>query len=123
MQATGSRTWSIALGGVLIVGIIGLLVLAFLPPFNLLQRLQGGSYTSLTADNPVASHQDGIQVVAAPDELDGSFGVRLNSVPQLNFLEGSAGDELRRAVESLPFTSSAVIVVEEPKAISAKRFF
>jgi hypothetical protein len=109
MQATGSRTWSIALGGVLVIGIIGLM-LAFLPPFNLMQRLQGGSYTSLTAENPVAYHQDGIQVVAAPDELDGSFGVKFDSVPQLNFLEGSAGDELRRAVESLPTN----LVVKSP---------
>lgn len=110
MQATDSRSWSIALGGVLVIGIIGLLVLAFLPPFNLLQRLQGGSYTFLTAENPIVFHQDGIQIVAAPDELDGSFGVKFSSVPQLNFLEGSAGDGLRRAAEALP----ANLVVKSP---------
>jgi hypothetical protein len=84
------------------VAVLALLVLAFVPPFSVLQRLQGGNYTSLTAENPVAYHQDGIQIVAAPGELDGSFGIQFDAVPQLSFLEGSAGDELRRAAASLP---------------------
>jgi spore germination protein YaaH len=76
----------------------------------LVERFQGGSYDSMTAENPVASHDDGIAVLAAPNDLDGSFGVQLDSVPQLTFLEGSAGDELRRAAESLP----ANLIVKSP---------
>lgn len=110
MEGTGSRTWLIAIGGVLAIAVVACVVAVFLPPLNLLERLQGGSYSSLTAENPVASHQDGIQILAAPGELDGGFGVQLDSVPQLSFLEGSAGDELRRAAESLP----ANLIVKSP---------
>jgi len=97
-----SRNRLITLGGVLVITVIVLLVVAFLPPFRLVQRVQGGGYISLSAENPSASHQDGIHVVAVPDDPDSSFGVRLDSVPQLTFLEGSAGAELKRAAEALP---------------------
>jgi len=110
MDETGFRSSLIALGGMLLVAVIALLVLAFVPPFSVLQRLQGSSYTSLTAKNPVVSHPDGIQIVAAPGELDGDFGIQFDSVPQLNFLEGSAGEELRRAAASLPSN----LVVKSP---------
>ncbi len=110
MLETDSRNGWITLGGVLVVGVIILLVVTFLPPFRLLNRVQGGGYTFLTAENPSTWHQDGLQIVAWPDELDGSFGVQLDAVPQLSFLEGSAGAELRRAAESLP----ANLVVKSP---------
>jgi spore germination protein YaaH len=110
MEDTGSRTWLVALGGLLGIVVVVCLVVVFVPPFHLLERLQDGNYTSLTAENPVATHEDGIQILAAPSDLDASFSVLLDSVPQLSFLEGSAGEELRRAAESLP----ANLVVKSP---------
>ncbi len=110
MGEIDSRTRVVALGGVLVIGVLALIVVVFLPPIHLLQRLQDGNYSALSAENPLVSHQDGIQIVAAPDDLHSSFSVKFDSVPQLNFLEGSAGDELRRAAESLP----ANLVVKSP---------
>jgi hypothetical protein len=110
MTETDSRSWLIRFGGALVVGAVILLVVGFLPPFRLVQRIQDGDYTALTAGTPLASHPDGIQIVAAPGDLDGSFRVHLSAVPQLRFLEGSVGDELRRAAQSLP----ANLVVKSP---------
>ena len=90
MDSSGSRTWLVALVGVLAIAVLACVILVFLPPFQLAERLQGGNYTSLTTESPVAFHQDGLRVLAAPEELDGSFSVQLDSVPQLSFLEGSA---------------------------------
>ncbi len=110
MVETNSRNGLVFVAGVVGVGLVILAILAFLPPFRLLARFQGDDYTALSAKAPVASHQDGIQILAAPDDLDGGFGVKLDAVPQLNFLEGSAGSELRRAAESLP----ANLLVKSP---------
>jgi len=105
---------------------IGVLVVAalFLPPASLLQRLGLVGYASLNADNPCASHSDGISVcnistddgglsgalAGAAGDTGGSLRVRLESVPMIDFLEGTAGAELRAAVEALP----AVLQVKSP---------
>jgi hypothetical protein len=102
MIETDPRNRLITVGGLLVVVMVVLVVVLFLPPFRLLERISGGGYDFLTVENPTASHQEGIQVVARPDELDGKFGVNLSSVPRLTFLEGSAGAELKRAAEALP---------------------
>ena len=117
MDSSGSRMWLIALVGVLAIAVLACVIVAFLPPFQLAEKLQGGDYTSLTTESPVAFHEDGLRVLASPEELDGSFSVQLDSVPQLSFLEGSAGDELRLAAQALP----ANLIVKSPfYEISAK---
>ncbi len=96
------RNYLMIVGALLAVGVIVLLAVFFLPPFRLMDRLQGEDYTYLTAEEPLVSHQDGVAISAQSDELDGKFGVKLSSVPRAEFMVGSAGSELRRAAESLP---------------------
>jgi hypothetical protein len=110
MIETQSRNQLVTLAGVAVTAVVILAVIVLLPPFRLLNRLQDRGYTSLTPETPTAAHQDGIQIGAIPDDLEGNLGVKLDSVPRLIFLEGSAGKELKRAAESLP----ANLVVKSP---------
>jgi len=85
-------------------GLIGaLLILALLlPPVSLPKRLGITGYTTLNAANSSLSHPDGLTLSVHPETFTGRLRVRLESVPRLEFLEGSAGAALRQAVEALP---------------------
>jgi hypothetical protein len=84
------------------VGLILILVALFLPPLSLLQRLGILGYTRLDAENPEVSHLDGVTMRVDPETFTDRLRVRLDSVPQLHLLEGSAGSKLLEAVKSLP---------------------
>jgi hypothetical protein len=77
-------------------------VILFVPPISLLRRLGIIGYTTLNAANNLVSHEDGLTMQVDPDSFEGRLKVRLDSVPRLEFLEGSAGRALRKAVEALP---------------------
>jgi hypothetical protein len=85
-------------------GLIGLLIAIalLLPPISLLERLGITGYTSLDAANSSISHPDGLTVSVLPESYEGHLRVRLDSVPRIELLEGSAGATLRQAIESLP---------------------
>ncbi len=86
-------------------GVIGVLVVAallFLPPFSLLERLGILGYTTVNAANNSTEHPDGLALSVDSETFNGKLRVRLDAVPQLEFLEGSAGAALREAVEALP---------------------
>ena len=88
----------------LILIVVGVLLIAapLLPPISLLERLGIVGYTTLDAENSSVSHADGLTLSADPETFTGKLRVRLESVPRLEFLEGSAGSALRQAVEALP---------------------
>jgi len=90
--------------GAWIYGVIGVLVIValLLPPISLLERLGIVGYTILDAENASISHPDGLTLSVDPETFTDRLRVRLKSVPRLEFLEGSAGSALRRAVEALP---------------------
>nr|NIV36641.1 hypothetical protein [Anaerolineae bacterium] len=90
--------------GAWLYGVIGILVIValFLPPVSLLQRLGITGYTTLDAAHSSISHPDGLTLSVDPEAAADPLRVRLESVPRLEFLEGSAGGALRRAVEALP---------------------
>jgi len=90
--------------GRLILGIAAVVVVmaAFLPPISLLNRLGVLGYDTLNADNPAVSHDDGVSIQVDPEAFTGRLRLRLGSVPQLTFLEGSTGAELKKAAEALP---------------------
>jgi len=90
--------------GAWLYGAIGVLVIAalLLPPISLLERLGITGYTPLDAANSSISHPDGLTLSVNPETFTGRLRVRLESVPRLEFLEGSAGAALRKAVEALP---------------------
>ena len=88
----------------LIFIVIGVLLIAapLLPPISLLERLGIVGYTTLNAENSSVSHADGLTLSVDPETFGDKLRVRLESVPRLEFLEGSAGSALRKAVEALP---------------------
>jgi len=90
--------------GAWLYGVIGVLVIValLLPPISLLERLGIVGYTTINAENSATSHPDGLTLSVDPAAFAGKLRVRLESVPRLEFLEGSAGAALRKAVESLP---------------------
>ncbi|MDY7077307.1 MAG: NBR1-Ig-like domain-containing protein [Chloroflexota bacterium] len=90
--------------GVWLYGLIGLLIIIalFLPPVSLLNRLGITGYTPLDAEDSSASHPDGITLSVSTETFADQLRVRMNAVPRLEFLEGSAGGKLREAVETLP---------------------
>jgi len=85
----------------LVIGILVVVVL-LLPPISLLERLGIMGYTALNAAKGSISHPDGLALSVDPATFTGRLRVRMESVPRLEFLEGSAGAALRRAVEALP---------------------
>ncbi len=87
-----------------ILGAVAALVVAaaFLPPLSLLHRLGIVGYETLDAENTAVSHSDGLTLRVASEAFTDRLRVRLESVPQLAFLEGSAGSELKEAAEDFP---------------------
>jgi len=90
--------------GAWLYGMIAILIVValFLPPVSLLGRLGLVGYTTLNAEKGSISHPDGLTLSIDPETFDGRLRVRQEVVPRLDFLEGSAGGALRKAVEALP---------------------
>lgn len=86
-----------------VYGAIAFLVIGalLLPPISLPQRLHITGYTRLSAANPSVSHPDGLTVLVNPED-NVSLRVRLDSVPQAVFLQGSGGTDLKEALAALP---------------------
>ena len=72
-----------------------IVVALFLPPVSLLGRLGLAGYTRLNAAKGSISHPDGLTVSGDQETFAGQLRVRLEAVPRLEFLEGSAGSALR----------------------------
>jgi hypothetical protein len=88
----------------LVVGVIAVLAVVALlvPPISLLSRLGIVGYQTLNADSVTVSHPDGVTLQVDPEAFNDRLRVRFESVPQLAFLEGSAGPELKEAAKALP---------------------
>jgi hypothetical protein len=90
--------------GAWIYGVVAVVVimLLLLPPVSLLKRLGIGGYMTLDASSSSISHDDGLTISVNPDTFTDRLRLRIDSVPRLEFLEGSAGSALRKSVEALP---------------------
>jgi spore germination protein YaaH len=90
--------------GAWIYGVVAVVViiLLLLPPVSLLKRLGIGGYMTLDASSSSISHDDGLTVSVNPDTFTDRLRLKIDSVPRLEFLEGSAGSALRKSVEALP---------------------
>ncbi len=88
----------------LVLGAVALLVVAvgLLPPVSALHRLGIVGFETLSANSAAVSHPDGLTLRVDPEVFTDRLRVRLGSVPQLTFLEGSAGSRLRDAAQALP---------------------
>lgn len=92
------------------LGVLLIIIALLLPPVSLLQRVGLVGYTTVSAAENTVSHPDGLTLSVDPDTFDGKLRVRLDSIPRLNFLEGSEGKDWREAVEALPSN----LVVKSP---------
>lgn len=104
LRATLARPREQLSVGAWIYGVIGVLavVVLLLPPVSLLERMGLAGYATLSAAHSSVSHPDGLTLSVDPEAFEGRLRVRLDAVPRLEFLEGSAGKTLRRAIEALP---------------------
>jgi len=87
-----------------IMGVVALAVIAalFVPPVSLLERFAIIGYDTLSAQNVSVSQPDGVMLQVQPESFEGRLRVRLDAVPRLAFLEGSAGSDLKEAAAALP---------------------
>ncbi|HET90181.1 MAG TPA: hypothetical protein ENN99_05515, partial [Chloroflexi bacterium] len=98
--------------GAWVYGVIGLVIIValLLPPVSLLNRLGITGYDALDAGHSSISHPDGVTLSVNPDTFGGRLRLKIASVPRQELVEGSAGRDLRRAVEALP----SHLVVKSP---------
>ncbi|MCL4300388.1 MAG: cellulase family glycosylhydrolase [Anaerolineae bacterium] len=92
-------------GGVVInFVLIPLLILSalLLPPISLADRLLSIGYESIGRDGGAVQDPDGTQITFLPEGVKRSFRVKLEQIPRSLFLEGSAGNSLLTAAESIP---------------------
>jgi hypothetical protein len=92
--------WARAYGVYALIGVLTLVIL-FLPPISLLERMGIVGYTTINAEDSSVSHPDGLTVSVNPETFTGKLRVRLDSVPREDFL-GFAHSSLRDTVEALP---------------------
>lgn len=85
---------------VLAVAIV--LSVLWLPPLSLGRRLAEGGYTALGEGTWSVVDPDGTQFSVLPESLSGSLKAKLTTIPRAELLDGTAGEELLAAVESIP---------------------
>lgn len=80
-----------------------LLVAALLlPPVSLLDRIQSLSYVAVDQTGATVADPDGTAVILPPEAIQEPVQVSISSIPRVEFLDGSRGEDLRTAAENLP---------------------
>jgi hypothetical protein len=99
-QGAGCGCWVPAIITGFLVTIL-VIVGLFLPPISLLDKLMGSPYTMLDANGNGVNVQ-GMSFVVDPQELQGEFGVQVNSVALTSFTSGTGGDWVSAANAARP---------------------
>jgi len=86
----------------IVLAVVIVLSVLWLPPISLGKRLVAGGYTALGDGTWSISDPDGTQFSVAPESVSGSLKAKLASVPRAELLDGTAGEELLTAVQSIP---------------------
>ena len=92
-------------GGLVLNGLIVILVVAslLLPPVSAQERVFEAGYRSIDRDEGGSVQDaDGMQVTMPSEGLEKDVKVKLEAVPMASFLDGSAGQDLKTAAETLP---------------------
>ncbi|MBI3958992.1 MAG: SH3 domain-containing protein [Chloroflexi bacterium] len=79
-----------------------LAVALLLPPVSLLERIQGLTLTSVGTEGATLTDPDGTALIFPAEAVETSFRASLQSIPRADFVSGSAGEEWRPAIASLP---------------------
>jgi spore germination protein YaaH len=84
--------------------LIPLLIIAALliPPISGLERILGAGHTLIAMEGGAVVDPDGAQLMFPSEGLIEPIRVRLEAIPRVSFLEGSAGKQWLRAAEALP---------------------
>jgi spore germination protein YaaH len=95
-----SRTGGIIINFVL----IPLLIISalLLPPISLADRVLSIGYDSIGREGGAINDPDGTSITFLPEGISRAFRVKLEGIPRSDFLEGSAGNNLLTAAESIP---------------------
>ncbi len=84
-----------------IIPVLAILAL-LLPPISIAQRIADLGTTRITQAGGVLTDPDGTQVIFPPHAVAQPFRATLTSIPRLEFLEGSAGQDLKVAAAAIP---------------------
>lgn len=105
-QSSGNSAgcWLIAIISGFIAMIL-VIVALFLPPFNLYTTLVGSPYTLIKAQGEAIPSADGAFTLAAATDVDGEYGVRVETTTLQNFEAGSssAGEWIPVARNAVPY--------------------
>ena len=81
-----------------------ILIVALLPPFNALQKLDFLKYTRISAAGGALNDPDGTVVSFPSEGVDSAFFASLNSVPMADFQRSAAGSDTYDAARNMPNT-------------------
>ena len=105
-QRSGSNAgcWLIGIISVFVAMVL-VVVALFLPPFNLYNVLVGDQYTVITAQGEGTSSADGVFTLAAATDVNGEYGVRVETTSLQAFEAGnsSAGEWIPLAKSTIPY--------------------
>lgn len=114
-------------GWVINLGLIPLLIVlsVLLPPVSAMERIFEAGYTTIGREGGAIRDPDGMQLTLLPEGISGKVKIKIESIPRVSFLEGSAGRSLVKAAELLPshlimkspFYKIELRAGREPKAI------
>ncbi len=92
------------LGSLAIYGLIlGLLVaIILLPPISAADRVLGYGYADIPEEGGFVTAEDGAQLLILPEGIQGKTKVKFTAISRSSFLQGSAGNDLLTAAESIP---------------------
>ena len=96
----GGRAGALVVNLVLILAIV--LSVLWLPPISLGKRLTEGDYLTLGEVAWSVADPDGTQFTVLPEGLRGTLKAKISAVPQTDFVQGTAGEDLIAAAESTP---------------------
>ena len=96
----GGRAGALVVNLVLILAIV--LSVLWLPPISLGKRLTEGDYLTLGEVAWSVADPDGTQFTVLPEGLRGTLKAKISAVPQADFVQGTAGEDLIAAAESTP---------------------
>lgn len=81
-----------------------ILIVALLPPFNALQKLDFLKYTRISAAGGALNDPDGTIVSFPSEGVDSAFFASLNSVPMVDFQRSAEGSDTYDAARTMPNT-------------------
>ncbi len=94
------KWWGLFINFLLIPVLV--LVSVLLPPVSAHERIMAAGHTRIGPEGGAVEEDDGAQVTLLPQGVQSSVLIKIEAVPRVHFLEGSAGQDLIEAAQNLP---------------------